>query len=272
MKQIIISLAIFVFITGCGNSADKMGEEFAAMTDEAYMEPAPPPGASRFGAEPQEIQVERRIIKESWIRIEVDKYSEALVEIKGMVSKHNGYINQENESSTDYSLNNNLSIRVAAEDFDVLVEELIGVAVKVDNKSINARDVTEEFIDIEARLNTKREVEKRYLDLLKDAKTITDILAVEEKLRIIREEIESKEGRLKYLSDQVSLSTIHLDVYQKLTFEPGFKFFKKIGTALKGGWKGLLKVLVGLIYVWPLLIIVTGVLIWLGRRRRRRKK
>jgi hypothetical protein len=95
---------------------------------------------------------------------------------------------------------------------------------------------------------------------------------VEEKLRVIREEIESKEGRLKYLNDQVSLSTIHLDIYQKLTFEPGFKFLKKIGSALKGGWKGLLRVVIGLIYIWPLLIIFSGVLIWLIRKSRKKKK
>ena len=272
MKQIIISMAIFILIIGCGKSADKMGEEYAAMADEAFMEPAPPPEQSRLSEEPQTIKVEHKIIKESWIRFEVNKYAEAMVDIKGMVNKHSGYISQENESSSDYSLNNNLSIRVPAENFDALVEELVSVAVKVDNKNINARDVTEEFIDIEARLNTKREVEKRYMSLLNDAKSITDILAVEEKLRVIREEIEAKEGRLKYLNDQVSLSTIHLDVYQKLTFEQGFKFFKKIGSALKGGWKGLLKVLVGLIYIWPLLIIFSGVLIWLIRKSRKKKK
>jgi len=271
MKQIIISMAIFIFIIGCGKSADKMDETVSRMAEADYMDAAPPPEQSIMAEEVQPVKVERKIIKESWIRFEVEKYAEAMVEIKGIISEHHGYISQENESSSDYSLNNSLSIRVPAGDFDALVDKLVTVAVKVDSKSINARDVTEEFIDIEARLNTKREVEKRYLALLNDARTITDILAVEEKLRIIREEIESKEGRLKYLNDQVSLSTIHLDVYQELTFEPGFKFLKKIGTALKGGWKGLLKVLVGLIHIWPLLIIVTVVLIWLNRRRKKKK-
>jgi len=271
MKQIIISMAIFIFFIGCSKSADKMDETATRMVEAGYMDPAPPFEQSALAEKPRSIQVERKIIKESWIRFEVEKYAEAMVEIKDMVNLHNGYINQENESSSDYSLNNNLSIRVPADDFDALLDELVAVAVKVDNKSINARDVTEEFIDIEARLNTKREVEKRYLALLNDARTISDILAVEEKLRIIREEIESKEGRLKYLNDQVSLSTIHLDIYQKLTFEPGFKFLKKIGSALKGGWKGLLKVVVGLMYIWPLVIIAGAVLIWLNRRRKKKK-
>jgi len=132
MKQIIISMVIFILIIGCGKSADKMGDEYAAIADEAFMEPARPPGQSRLAEEPLAFRIERRIIKESWIRFEVDKYSEAIVKIKGMVSKHSGYINQENESSTDYSLNNNLSIRVPAENFDALVEELVSVAVKVD--------------------------------------------------------------------------------------------------------------------------------------------
>jgi len=272
MKKIIITLAAFVFIIGCGRSADKMVE--FSVADEASVESEilPPPGRSPMMEEPQDIQIERKIIKECWIRFEVEKFTEAVTEIKSLVEKHDGYINQENESSSDYSLNNNMTIRVPAGQFDILIDELTSIAIKVDNKNINARDVTEEYIDIEARLNTKREVEKRYLALLNEARTIPDILAVEEKLRIIREEIESKEGRLKYLNNQVSLSTIHLEVYQKLTFEPGFKFFKKIGSALKGGWKGLLKVLVGLVYIWPVLIILAGILFWLVRRSRRRNK
>ena len=137
---------------------------------------------------------------------------------------------------------------------------------------MTARDVTEEFVDIEARLRTKKEVEKRYLEILSKAATIKDILLVEEQLRVIREEIEAREGRLKYLQNQVSYSTINLEMYQKLTFEPGFKFFSKIWKALKGGWKGLLNVLVGLVYIWPLLIIGVGVFIWIRRRISRKKE
>ena len=70
----------------------------------------------------------------------------------------------------------------------------------IDYENITTKDVTEEYIDLESRLNTKLEVKQRYESILrKQAKTVKDILATEEKLQIIQEEIESVQGRLKYL-------------------------------------------------------------------------
>ena len=79
---------------------------------------------------------------------------------------------------------------------------------------IYVKDVTEEYTDVVIRLKNKKEAEKRFLEILKQTKTIKEILDVEEHLREIREEIESKEGRLKFLNDQVSYSTINLSIYQ----------------------------------------------------------
>jgi hypothetical protein len=152
-----------------------------------------------------------------------------------------------------------------------LVEDITRVAFKVDNKNITLNDVTEEFIDVEARLKTNKEVERRYLEILDKATTVQDILLVEQQLKIIREEIEAKEGRLKYLQSQVSLSTLNLEIHQDLASKPGFKFFSKLADAIKGGWKGLLNLVVGLIYIWPIVLVCVIIIFWLIRRRRRKK-
>ena len=96
--------------------------------------------------------------------------------------------------------------------------------------------MTEEFIDIEQRLKNKKEVQRRYIEILQNkAKTVEDVLAAEDKIRIIQEEIESREGRLRYLKDNIALSTINIEMYQELeqgeaeiVYEKGFFVRKRI--------------------------------------------
>ncbi len=86
-------------------------------------------------------------------------------------------------------------------------------------KEIDARDVTDQFIDLETRLASKRNYLKRYNDLLAKAKTVKDILEIEEKIRGIEEEIESTTGRLKYLGDLVNYSTLDLVISEPKNYK-----------------------------------------------------
>lgn len=271
MKNYLFVILILIIFAACGRTADRSVPPLPEASEETtYHEKAAVYDEAPII--PEEPVIERKIIKEGWMRIEVEDYTNDLQSIKKVISRYEGYISNEYESSSDYSLNNSLTIRVPSTLFDSLVENIASIAHKVTSKNITLKDVTEEFIDIEIRLKTKREVEDRYLDILKKASTIKDILLVEEQLRIIREEIESKEGRLKYLQNQLSFSTLNLDIYQDLSFQPGFRFFRKIGNGLHGGWKGLMSVIVGLVYLWPLLLIGTVAAVFLIRRKRKRNR
>jgi len=271
MKYFQVYLFILLVLIACRRTS----ETIAPASDYLESEAAPEYEKSfrsdaAFEVTEEPVQ-ERKIIKEGWMRIEIKNYAKDLSIIKGIISAHHGYISNENESSNEYSLMNNITIRIPSVEFDSLVEDIVRIAYNVDNKSITLNDVTEEFIDVEARLKTKKEVEQRYLEILGKAGTVQDILLVEQQLRVIREEIEAKEGRLKYLQNQVSLSTLNLEIHQDLAAKPGFRFFSKLAEALKGGWKGLLNVFVGLIYIWPLLLLVVIVIFWLVRRRRKKR-
>lgn len=70
--------------------------------------------------------------------------------------------------------------------------------------------MTDQFIDLETRLANKREYLERYRELVKKAVSVKEILEIEEKIRLLEEEIESVTGRLKYLGDQVDFSTLNL--------------------------------------------------------------
>ncbi|HWY36385.1 MAG TPA: DUF4349 domain-containing protein, partial [Nitrosopumilaceae archaeon] len=138
-------------------------------------------------------------------------------------------------------------------------------------KNVRSDDVTAEYVDIETRLKTKKEVEQRYIDILRNkAKTVRDVLDAENEIRIIHEEIEAKTGRLNFLKDQVAFSTINLDFYQvtKVTGQPDrveYSYLSEAGDAFKVGWDGLKRLVIGLIYIWPMYLI--GFLLYWGIKR-----
>lgn len=204
------------------------------------------------------IKMAEKIKKTANVDISVEDYKVARAAIDKIIKSGNGYIGGENEQNSTYSISNSMIIRVANKDFDAMVSNLSTVASHVNSKNIYMEDVTAQFVDITARLKTKKEVEKRYLDLLQKAVKVTDILEVEEQLRVIREEIEAKEGELKYLNDQVDYSTINLNFHQNFEYtpqdEPGF--FGRMGHAFGNGWKGFLTFLIGVVYAWPLWVIL----------------
>jgi Flp pilus assembly protein TadB len=170
-------------------------------------------------------------------------------------------------------------IRVGAADLDVLIEDLLKEAVFVDYKKINAEDVTEEYVDITARLKSKKDALMQYELILKRANTIADILEVQQYIRTLQEEIESIEGRLKYLNNKVALSTINLTFYEQGKIMPmqSESFGFKVRQAISYGWQGLVTFFIAMIYLWPLWVIVI-VALYLIRyfvkkaRRKRAKK
>lgn len=213
---------------------------------------------------------ETKIIKTATVRIEVDNYNATIKQIQKQVLKFHATIISENEHSYGYGIENYMTISVKNTLFDSLLNRLINEQ-KVVSKEVSAQDVTEEYVDITTRLNSKKVVRDRYVELLKQAHNIKDIVTVEEQLRNIQEEIEAKEGRLKYLNTRVSFSTINLTIYEHDSnlYEPGF--FKKIGNAVSGGWDGLKIFVIAMLYLWPLWLICVAVLIWLRYYLKKRK-
>jgi hypothetical protein len=196
----------------------------------------------------------RKLVKNGSLIFETSDVNKTRSEIKKICSQHQGYVGSENQNNFDNRLQNNQEIRVPATHFDKLMEALEGLASTVEQKNINVEDVTEEFIDIEARLKTKRNLEQRYRELLSRAKNVTEILAIESQIGTIRSDIESMEGRMNFLKNQVSLSTIKISYYEVIGGD--FGFASKLVYSFKNGWENLLTFLIGVIQVWPFLILM----------------
>jgi hypothetical protein len=209
---------------------------------------------------PQEqAKVAEKIKKTANLSIVVDDYKKVRVAIEQLLKADNAYIGNENEQNSAYSIYNTLLIRVSNKNFESLINKLIPLG-RVTSKTISAEDVTAQFIDIQSRIKSKKEIEKRYLDILSKASKVSDVLEIEQKLGEIREQIEAKEGELKYLSDQVDYSSINLTVQQDFEYTPSDKpgFWGRLVNAFINGWHGFLSVLVGFMYAWPLWLILGG--------------
>jgi hypothetical protein len=239
-------------------------ERSFSIADELMMEMAPPPpppnSADLMFFKEQDASVkEQMLIRTAYITFEVDNYPASMIKIDSIVKSYKSWISSEDMQNSDYRISNYMAIRVPSASLSQLILKLLTVAKKVDNQRIESTDVTEEYIDKESRLNNQKAIEKKFTALLRQTNSIEDILKIESKLAEIRGEIESLEGRMRYLNNRVSFSTINLNIYQKIDFkyspEPMESFWERLKKSIHSGWKGLVGFFLFLFRLWPLWLI-----------------
>jgi hypothetical protein len=219
--------------------------------------------------------ITRKIIKDGNMEIRVKNLDQGKIQIDSLVKRFQGYYAEETFNNQDYSHDFSLRIRIPSDKFELFIAQAESAIGDLVFKNVSSRDVTEEFIDLETRLKNKKNYLNRYGDLLKQAKSVKDILEIEEKTRAIEEEIESTEGRLKYLNNQVDYSTLELRITKKndYNFIPQNQgnFFDRLTFSLVKGWYGLVTFTLFVIRLWPFWIIVS-VIYYLVRRILRRRR
>lgn len=221
------------------------------------------PIAERGAATP--MLADRKIIRSGSLSYEVEDLDTARATILAHVERAGGYVERDERGDWGATRNVSVTVRIPAERFDGFVEGM-GTLGRLEHRSINAADVTTEWVDVEARLAALRTLEARYLELAAQAKNVPEMLEVERALGQVRMEIESMEARMKSLRDQVALSTLSITCTKRVAHVE--RFTPRFGVALREGWNNLLRFLVGLVHLWPF-VIVMGLLLWWWRRRRR---
>jgi Domain of unknown function (DUF4349) len=217
---------------------------------------------------------QKKIIHTADIRFKVEDLKKAESAIKARVKAMGGYISNENQNRQSGNLENSWTVRIPAEKFDAFLGDVEKESIYVDSKNVAAEDVTAEYVDNELRIKSKQKVFERYLELLKQAKNVQEIMAVEEQIRVIREEIEAKEGRQKYLNDQVSFSTITVSFYQETetSSAPEQPFYVKIWKNFVEGWVAFFNMIIGLFYLIPYILLLSGLFYLIRKWWRKRKE
>lgn len=212
--------------------------------------------------------IDRKLIKEADLEWETNNIDKTHKNIAQLVKQFGAYVADDDQYKDDYTITNRMLVKVPAQKFDEFLSSLNKDVEKYKRKSIKVIDVTQEYVDVATRIKTKKELEQRYIEILKSAKSVEDILKIESELNTVRTDIETAEARMKVLNHQISLSSIHISFYETTSAPVGF--FGKIGKSFVEGWNGTLYFILNVISIWPMLLVL-GLLIYFIYRRRKKK-
>jgi len=205
---------------------DAFGEKGAAnSTEAAAPEEAPRPaadsaaggGALGPGGNPAALQsIDRKIIQTASLQLQVNEVGVGFEEVGRIATAAGGFVASSSFSYQDFGDDDDreqrqvasVTIRVPAEVYSSVLTQIRGLAETVDYEESNAQDVTEEFTDLQSRLRNLQATETQLLALLERAETITDILTVQDRLNVVRGDIEYVQGRLQLIGNLTDLATV----------------------------------------------------------------
>ncbi|GAC1514300.1 MAG: hypothetical protein NVS1B4_01640 [Gemmatimonadaceae bacterium] len=216
------------------------------------------------------------IIRTGTAVIEVDSIARAADRVRQLAQQLGGYVaNSSVQGGREQVKTATFQLKIPAAAFDRSLSGLAGIG-KVESVNVTADDVSEEFVDVTARVANARRLESRLVELLaKRTGKLQDILAVERELARVREQVERYEGRLRFLKTRAAVSTLTVTIHEPYPVL-GTVGRNPIADAFKRAWNNAVHVVVWLIEVVggliPIVIIVGGlgviVLRWWKRRSR----
>lgn len=203
--------------TTAGGSADLSLTEGAAK------------GSGQPGLDVAAASTGRKVISNANVLVEVaaGKFQLAFDQAVLLADKYGGYIVSSDAAATDEAgvlRSGTVAIRVPSQSFTLALADASRLG-DVKSRKVETQDVTEEYVDLQARLANAQSQEKALLSLMDKAKTVDEVLQVRQVLTQTQQEIEQLKGRIKFLDEHSSYSTIAISLY-----EPGSE------TQTTGGW------------------------------------
>lgn len=218
--------------------------------------------------------VEQKVIKTGDLSLHVQDVRETADTIKNMVEDWGGDVSSSDITRYDTSYWGYLTLRVPSDQFDTAMEALKELAIYVNSETTNAQNITEAYMDLEARLTALEAEEAQYLEILDKATTVEEILQVTDYLSSVRYEIESVEGQLKYYDSNVDYSTIYLTLTEDESVSVTTETWDPWGTVQNAtsDWIGFLQRIVDriiyvLIFAGPFLLVAALVVLWVRRKK-----
>ena len=270
MKHIGALVLVALLLGGCGGDDGGADAGTASRSGGAAVAAATSSGGSQ-GVLSQD-SVTRKVIVDSSMRLEVPQLREAYFEVNRLTRTLGGYVA---ESSIDDTSGDNdgahMRLRVPAARHDDLMDGLRKLGGgRVLKESTSAREVTEEYSDLESRLRNLQRTEAQYQELLKQARTIDEILNVQTRLDTVRGQIEQAQGRLKLLDSLVDFATVSLDL--RVHGASASEGIPRPGEVFADSWDGAVvvaRMLLNLgvvVFVAALWLALPALLVFLGIR------
>ena len=226
-SPIILLLALLSFSLSCSPSG-RMASEVAVQKDTAQTAEAK---TQNYGVTAEKVSLnkvdeegstaeaaERKIIRNADITIEVPSTTNAQHQVTSIAESHGGFVvtseakQRESSDPAQRTLDIKLVVRVPSNQFGRAFDEIKKLAGNTPSEQVTSQDVTEEFIDLEARIKTQKALEVQFLEIMRQANKIADALEVQRQIAEVRNEIEKLEGRRRFLQNRSSLSTINVNI------------------------------------------------------------
>jgi Domain of unknown function (DUF4349) len=229
--------------------------------------------------------IERKIIRNANLTLEVTSPADNQRKITSIAESHQGFVvtSEATQSTTDDKakpeVTINLVVRVPAAQFNQVMEEIRATATRVLQEKITGQDVTEEFIDLEARIKNQKALEAQFIEIMKRAGKVEDALEVQRQLADVRTEIEKLEGRKRFLENQASLSTISITLQSPTQIVNAAGFWYSIRSAFADGVDVaaaiiffLIRAIIALLPLLILIVLPFGLIARLVSRRIRSQR
>ena len=212
---------------------------------------------------------DRKIVKTGYMTLEVEDVAETMDEVAEMADELNGYVVSSHKYDYERRVEGRIIIRVPFESFEEAFARLRQLATAVPYETTTAEDVTEEYVDLEARLGNLLATEAQYLALMEKAENVEEMLMVQRELSKVRGEIEQIEGRMQYLEQTSETSLIEVDLQETKGLAEPWSASAAFQSAVRGlttfgRWLATVLIWLG-IFCWAW---VPPLVIWLRRRRR----
>ena len=212
------------------------------------------------------------IIHKAILSVNVKELDKAQSNIQKKVEQYGGYIVESNVyQEDDQTSSGKMIVRVPEENFEKFLLEAEGEAAKVLERNVTGQDVTEQYVDLESRVKSKRAVEERLLDFMSKAQKTEDLLKISADLAQVQEEIEVMVGKMKYLENQTSFSTIEISMYENRVVVPEIdskelntweKTKKQFATSMNSLFSAVSALIVFFVGNLPVLVILTAIGFW----------
>jgi predicted small lipoprotein YifL len=210
--------------------------------------------------------IERKIIRNANLTLEVTSPAESQRKISSIAESHQGFVvtseatQRTTEDASKPAITVNLVVRVPAAQFNQTMEEIRAVSARIIQEKTTGQDVTEEFMDLEARIKNQKALEGQFLEIMKRAGKVEEALNVQRELAEVRTEIEKLEGRRRFLENQASLSTITMTLQSPTQIVNAAGFWYSIRSAFADGVDAAAAIVLFLIraviVLLPILILI----------------
>lgn len=253
-------LLITTVLTGCGAASDKLAAEsmeavsyssaaspeggYAYDMDGAVKDPGSGDGQEETGGSREILSESRKLIRTVDMTVETKEFDVFLTSLERQVQERGGYIesselyNGSTYSGYRSSRDASLTLRIPAEELEAFLETVSEIS-NVVRRADSVEDVTLSYVDMESHRDALLTEQTRLMELLEKAESLTDILAIEERLTSVRYQLESMESQLRTMDNQVNYSTIYLYVNEVKELTPAED--KTIGERIGEGFVGSLK-------------------------------